>query len=67
MNEKLAEASSEESFKYATNKEYATSVFIMNVQDAESVDAMVNFVVEKYGRLDYCVNAAGVSEPLPSH
>jgi NADP-dependent 3-hydroxy acid dehydrogenase YdfG len=34
----------------------------MNVQDAKSVEAMVSFVVEQYGRLDYCVNAAGVSE-----
>jgi NAD(P)-dependent dehydrogenase (short-subunit alcohol dehydrogenase family) len=62
MNEGWAKASSKESVKYASNKDYQTSTFSMNVQDAESVEAMVSFVVEQYGRLDYCVNAAGVSE-----
>lgn len=60
MNEESAKASSEESTKYATNKEYLTSTFVVNVKDAKVVEDMVNFVVEKYGRLDYCVNAAGV-------
>jgi short-subunit dehydrogenase involved in D-alanine esterification of teichoic acids len=62
MNEESAKATSKESVQYASDKDYQTSTFAMNVQDAESVEAMVSFVVEKYGRLDYCVNAAGVSE-----
>lgn len=33
----------------------------MNVEDAESVEDMVSFVVEKYGRLDYCMNVVGAS------
>jgi short-subunit dehydrogenase involved in D-alanine esterification of teichoic acids len=61
MNEGWAKASSEESVKYASNEDYQTSVFVMNVQDAKSVEDMVSFVAENYGRLDYCVNAAGVS------
>jgi NAD(P)-dependent dehydrogenase (short-subunit alcohol dehydrogenase family) len=61
MNEESAKTSSEESVKYASNRDYQTTIFKMNVQDAESVEAMVDFVVKNYGRLDYCVNAAGVS------
>lgn len=65
MNEEWARESSQESIKYATNKDYQISVIVMNVQDAESVEAMVRSVIKWYGRLDYCVNAAGVSK-LPS-
>lgn len=61
MNTETAKASSEESKKYARNKEYQTTIFEMNVQDDKSVQAMVDFVVKEYGRIDYAVNAAGVS------
>jgi short-subunit dehydrogenase involved in D-alanine esterification of teichoic acids len=61
MDEETAKASSEESKQYASNKDYVTTTFEMNVQDADSVQNMVDFVVAKYGRLDYCVNGAGVS------
>lgn len=61
MNTATAKASSEESKKYARNQEYQTVVFEMNVQDDKSVQAMVDFVVKEFGRLDYAVNAAGVS------
>jgi NAD(P)-dependent dehydrogenase (short-subunit alcohol dehydrogenase family) len=65
IDEETAKSSSEESKKYASSKEYQTAVFKMNVTDADSVQNMVNFMVEKFGRLDYCVNGAGVSA-LPS-
>lgn len=61
MNTETAKASSEESKKYARNQEYQTTIFEMNVQDDKSVQAMVDFVVKEFGRLDYAVNAAGVS------
>lgn len=61
MNTETAKASSEESKKYARNQEYQTTIFEMNVQDDKSVQAMVDFVVKQFGRLDYAVNAAGVS------
>jgi NAD(P)-dependent dehydrogenase (short-subunit alcohol dehydrogenase family) len=64
MNEETAKQSSEESKAYASNKGYETSTFKMNVQDNGSIVDMVNYVVETYGRLDYCVNAAGVSNKL---
>lgn len=67
MNTETAKASSEESKKYARNQEYQTTIFEMNVQDDKSVQAMVDFVVKEFGRLDYAVNAAGVSQTqLPS-
>lgn len=60
MNTETAKTSSEESKKFASNKEYQTTTFEMNVQDDKSVQAMVDFVVKEFGRLDYAVNAAGV-------
>ncbi|XXG95637.1 hypothetical protein Hte_001905 [Hypoxylon texense] len=59
-NEDTAKATSEESKKYASNEDYQTAVFKMDVQDVQSVQDMVDFVVKQYGRLDYAVNAAGV-------
>lgn len=61
MNLETAKAASEESKKYASDKEYQTTTFEMNVTDDESVRAMVDFVVKEFGRLDYAINAAGVS------
>lgn len=61
MNTETAKASSEESKKYARNQEYQTTIFEMNVQDDNSVQAMVDFVVKEFGCLDYAINAAGVS------
>ncbi|KAI0471556.1 hypothetical protein GGR56DRAFT_654591 [Xylariaceae sp. FL0804] len=60
MNEETAQESSQESKRYATDKNYQTAVFKMNVQDDESVQNMVDFVVKEFGRLDYAVNAAGI-------
>lgn len=60
MNTETAKASSEESRRFASNQEYQTTIFEMNVQDEKSVQAMVDFVVKEFGRLDYSVNAAGV-------
>ncbi|KAF2801086.1 oxidoreductase [Melanomma pulvis-pyrius CBS 109.77] len=60
MDEETARASSEESKNYASSKDYQTTTFKMNVEDDKSVQDMVDFVVKEYGRLDYCVNGAGV-------
>jgi NAD(P)-dependent dehydrogenase (short-subunit alcohol dehydrogenase family) len=60
MNEETAKASADASKKYATNTGYCSVHFKMNVTDEKTVQDMVDFVVEKFGRLDYCVNGAGV-------
>ncbi|THC91028.1 hypothetical protein EYZ11_009510 [Aspergillus tanneri] len=60
MNEETAKLSAEESKKYASNKDYTATTFTVNVTDAKGVQDMVDFVIEKFGRLDYCVNGAGV-------
>ncbi|KAI1458628.1 hypothetical protein F4805DRAFT_119799 [Annulohypoxylon moriforme] len=59
-NEETARASSEESQKYASNKDYQTTIFKMDVQDNKSVEDMVDFVLKEFGHIDYAVNAAGV-------
>lgn len=66
MNTETATASAEESKQYATNPEYQSTHFTVNVTDQDGVQAMVDFIVEKFGRLDYAVNAAGVS-PIHLH
>jgi NAD(P)-dependent dehydrogenase (short-subunit alcohol dehydrogenase family) len=61
MDEQRAKALSEESKQFSSDKVYENTAFKMNVQNDQSVQDMVDFVVEKYGRLDYAVNAAEVS------
>ncbi|KAF2676715.1 NAD(P)-binding protein [Lentithecium fluviatile CBS 122367] len=61
MDESAAAAASEESKQYASNPYYQTITFKMNVQEAQSVQDMVDFVVKEYGRLDYCVNGVGAA------
>ncbi|PLB54877.1 oxidoreductase [Aspergillus steynii IBT 23096] len=60
MNEETAKESAEESKKYASNKDYTATTFKVNVTDSQGVQDMVDFVVNTFGRLDYCVNGAGV-------
>ena len=57
--EKAKEAA-EKSKQYATNKQYGTLAVGVDVTNESSVQAMVNAAVAEFGRLDYCVNSAGV-------
>ncbi|QKX55354.1 uncharacterized protein TRUGW13939_02446 [Talaromyces rugulosus] len=54
-----AKALAEESKTYATHKEYQATTFKINVVDEKSVEDMVEFAVKEFGKIDYCVNAAG--------
>ncbi|KAL3477158.1 oxidoreductase [Aspergillus californicus] len=58
-NGEAAAASAIESKKYATNKDYEATHFVVNVTDDQGVNDMVDFVVKTFGRLDYAVNGAG--------
>ena len=39
----------------------------VDVADEASVQAMVDFVLKAYGRIDYFVNCAGVRRVIPHH
>ena len=59
-----AQQAADESKKYATNSAYDTLVVEVNVTDEASVQRMVKLTVEKFGRIDYSVNSAGVSKSV---
>jgi NAD(P)-dependent dehydrogenase (short-subunit alcohol dehydrogenase family) len=61
LNEESAISTAEESKQYASNKNYRAASIKADVTKADEVQNMVDFVVREFGRLDYCVNSAGVS------
>lgn len=60
IDEPRAQQAAEESKSYAKHPEYAALVVGVDVVDEASVQAMVDKTVEAFGRIDYCVNCAGV-------
>lgn len=54
----------QESKQFATNPSYRALSVHVDVTDICSVQAMVDLAVAEFGRVDYCVNAAGVSRRL---
>jgi NAD(P)-dependent dehydrogenase (short-subunit alcohol dehydrogenase family) len=61
LNEESAISTAEESKQYASNTNYKAAGIKVDVTKADEVQNMVDFVVREFGRLDYCVNSAGVS------
>jgi NAD(P)-dependent dehydrogenase (short-subunit alcohol dehydrogenase family) len=61
INEAGAMEAVEESKTLATDPNYQAFAVKVDVTDATSVKSMVDRAVEKFGRIDYCVNSAGVS------
>lgn len=57
-----ATAAAEESKLLATNPNYRALTIEVNVRDPDSVQEMVDTVVMAFGRIDYSVNSAGVSD-----
>lgn len=56
-----AEKAAEESRRIANNnEEYCPLAIQVDVADGQSVEEMLAQTLEKFGRVDYCVNAAGV-------
>ncbi|KAK2616632.1 hypothetical protein QQS21_000455 [Conoideocrella luteorostrata] len=55
-----AQAGSQKSKSIATAKDYSTLAFGVDVRDRASIDNMVAEIKNKFGRIDYAVNCAGV-------
>lgn len=51
----------EESLRMASNKEYEAIAVKVDVSDQDSVQAMVDTTVARFGRIDCLINSAGVS------
>ncbi|KAI1745443.1 NAD(P)-binding protein [Xylaria scruposa] len=60
LNEQGAQAAAEESKTYATNGDYRCIAIHVNICDEDSVQKMVDTAVKEFGRIDYCVNSAGI-------
>ncbi|KAF2230898.1 NAD(P)-binding protein [Viridothelium virens] len=58
----------EESKQIATNSKYKALSTKIDIADAQSVQEMVDLAVKEFGRIDYCINAAGVdvAEYIPA-
>lgn len=63
LNEEITKQSSGESRSYTSNKEYTATFSRVDDTDTQGVQEMVVSVVNKFGRLDYCMNRSGVSKP----
>ncbi|TGO29679.1 hypothetical protein BPAE_0012g00340 [Botrytis paeoniae] len=55
-----AKTSAEKSKEFATSSKYQCFTIQVNVADADSVQSMVDWMVEKFGRIDYVVHSAGL-------
>ena len=62
LDEMNAKSAAEESKQFATNQQYKAASLGVDVTDAEQVQHMVDYVIREFGRLDYCVNSAGVGD-----
>ena len=56
----------EESKEIATNPTYRALSTKVDVADARSIQHMVDLAVKEFGRIDYCINAAGVGPQILS-
>lgn len=55
-----AAKAADESKKFATNQAYKALSTEVDVTNVESVQKMVDLAMKEFGRIDYCINAAGV-------
>lgn len=65
MSANAAARAAEESKKLATNQAYKALSTQVDVTNSESVQKMVNLAAKEFGRIDYCINAAGVRSNVP--
>ena len=62
MNRASVEKAAAESMSIATNPDYRAIAIEVDVTDPTQVDNMVSRVSKDFGRIDYAVNSAGVSQ-----
>lgn len=67
LNYSSALEKAKNSNSYATNTKYRAIAIEVDVSESGSVQKMVDFVVKEFGRIDYCVNSAGVSPRAQTH
>lgn len=60
-----AQETAEKSKQHATHPKYRALGVMVDVTDPASVQDMVDVAVKEFGRIDYSVNSAGVSN-IPS-
>lgn len=60
IKETEAKEAAEKSKELVTTRDYQAFAVQVNLADTASVRSMVDYAVEKFGRIDYCINSAGV-------
>ncbi|KAK5996477.1 Short-chain dehydrogenase srdC [Cladobotryum mycophilum] len=67
LNHEAALTTARDTEAVATNPAYKVLALSVDVSSAASVEKMVQQAVDTFGRIDYCVNSAGigVKKPLP--
>lgn len=66
INEPGAAQTAEEAKAVASNGQFDVLVVKCDMSNEQSVAELLQKCVEKFGRVDYCANVAGVSCILPS-
>lgn len=61
INEKGAAAAAEESIKSAKHPDYQARICSLDVADEKAVNEAFAKVAEEFGRIDFLVNSAGLS------
>jgi hypothetical protein len=64
LNLEGAEKTAADARSVATNSEFQVEAIQIDVAIEDSVDRAIAHMVEKFGRIDYCVHSAGVSIAL---
>ena len=65
INDVSATQTAEEAKSIASNDQFDVLVVKTDMTNEDSVKELIKKSVEKFGRIDYCANVAGVSIDLP--
>ncbi|KAL8917847.1 MAG: hypothetical protein Q9172_005669 [Xanthocarpia lactea] len=65
IKEEEALAAAKEARNMATNPSFQAYAFKVDISNEASVVGMVEFTIQKFARIDYCVNSAGIGVENP--